>query len=282
MAYEPVPQARIGSVAPTSEPGRAWRTAWYAAAAGSSAWMISVNPLVGGLFVACGAGWITMRRDAKRRWAKRWNADITAIAKHLAAGELDDADAILRRRERIPTNALGRGILGYYRGGLCWTRGDLDGALIGYLDCTRLVPRPVQGFDAQMWYARFAVANLELELGKLRDAEVSCRRALEAPLTPQTAVSHLGLRLHHAFEHDRPDDLVDAETMGHWVKIARVAREGLLMAALVWALRARGDHETAGPLAAEARQLLDEKREVLARKYPRSYPRLAAIVAEAT
>ncbi len=277
MAYEPVPQARVGSVASPADPKRAWRTAWYAAAAGSSAWMISVNPIVGGLFVASGAGWIAMRRDAKRRWAKRWNADITALAKHLAARELDDADALLRRRERIPTNAAGRGILGYYRGAVCWTRGDLDGALRGYLDCARLIPRPVQGFEQQMWHARFVVANLELELGKLRDAEVSCRRAYEAPLTPQTLVLHVGLRLHHAIEHDRPDELGDAAALAKLVEVARAAKEGLVMAGVVWALRARGDHETAAALAAEARPILARRDDAHIR-YPRSYPRLAAIV----
>ena len=274
-----LPQARVGSVAPPPEPGRAWRTAWYAAAAGSSAWMISVNPIVGGLFVATGTGWVAMRRGTKRRWAKRWNADIAAIAKHVAAGELIAAEAILVRREKIPTNAVGRAILGYYRGVLCWGRGDLPGALVGFLDCTRLMPRPVQGFELQMWHARFAVANIELELGKLRDAEVSCRRAYEAPRTAQTAVAHVALELHHAFEHDRPDELGDAEALAKRLVLARAAQEGLMMAGIVWALRARGDHETATALAVEARALLDRRGDALRRKYPRSYSRLVAIVA---
>jgi hypothetical protein len=278
MSHEPVPQARVGSVAPPADPQRAWRTAWYAAAAGCSAWMISVNPLVGGLFVATSAFWVATRRQAKKRWAVQWSADITELFRRLAARDLDGAEAMLRKRERIATNPAGRAILAWYRGQLCWARGDRTNALIANVDCTFLMPRMVKGFEGGYWDARFAVANLELELGQLDDAEASCRRAHEAPRTEMFAMAHCALETHHALVHDRPDELGGATQLAPRATLARARKQGLVMAVIAWAYEARGSLDTAASLREEARAMIAPARDRWRTLYPRAYARLAASV----
>jgi hypothetical protein len=275
MSDEAVPHARIAGASPPADGKRLWRTGWIAVGVGGGAWLVTINPIGGSLFIAAVGGWTGWRRRARRRWARKWSDDITELARRINAGAFDDAETLLRARWRISTNSVGRAILSYYHGQLCWTRGKLEAALDGFVACTRLLPRPVTGFERGHWHARFAIANLQLELGLLHLAEASCTRAFEAPDWPELRVWRTGLETHHAFAHDRPDELGDATQLAPRAIVARGGQQGLVMAVIAWAYEARGSLETAASLRDEARGWLARNPDFWRVLYPHTWARLA-------
>jgi hypothetical protein len=274
MTDESVPSARIGGVAPPADVRRLWRTARIAVGVGGSAWLVTFNPIAGSLVIALGGGALAMRRLKRRRWTTKWQADVAELARLIDEGELFAAAEVLRQRERIPMNAIGRAVLGYYRGFLCWARGDLEGALAGFLDYTRLLP-PTRDNERHLLGARVAVTTLQLELGLLHNAEVSFKRMLELMQRGSPEALRAGLEARHAFAHDRPEELGDAAELARRAELARADRQGLALATIAWAYDARGAHDRAAALRTEARALLATDRDRVRRRYPRTWARLA-------